>query len=106
MKSGVELIAKERERQIKKEGFTKGHDVHWVDGELADAAVCYALEPHGGDAIDFIRRTWPFDKEDFKLSCIGNTSEDVEGRVHDLVKAGALIAAEIDRLQRLKKIKK
>ena len=40
-------------------------------------------------AVESIRREWPWDKESFKPT----TS------LRDLVKAGALIAAAIDRLQ-------
>ena len=102
MKSGIELIAEERERQIRVEGYQDFQDDAHEDGELANAAVCYALDPRGGDAYTFIARTWPWRIEYLKIACNGNTNDNLPGRIKDLKRAGALIAAEIDRLQRLK----
>lgn len=97
--SGIALIAAERERQISVEGWTPEHDDEHDDGDLAFAACYYAM-PYaigvGGlikgftvSPIDLFPPTWSADwaKRDFD-------------RVRNLVKAGALIAAEIDRLQR------
>lgn len=43
MKTGVDLIAAERKRQIEKEGWTLQHDRdEHTGGELALAACCYA----------------------------------------------------------------
>jgi len=109
--TGIELIAAERERQIHSEGWTSNHDAQHSTGELAIAGACYALRisqvhlptsvnsPRGLESqIDFTRPlpnqiTWPWDNEWYKPT--------PENRVRQLVKAGALIAAEIDRLQRL-----
>lgn len=97
MKTGIELIAEERQRQIEKEGWTSEHDATHQQGELADAAACYALTD---DALidmdyswgnDMYLRLWPFDLKWLK--------RDKNNRIRDLQKAGALIAAEIDRLQ-------
>lgn len=63
------------------------------NGELADAAVAYAMRGY------WKKRMWPFRGDGFKPS----TAEWPDGRIRDLVKAGALIAAEIDRLLNLKK---
>lgn len=99
MKTGIELIAEERQRQIEKEGWTPEHDDTHNIGELAWAAACYCEQSvvfakHSG----FIRyqsppppSRWPWDEEFWKP----------KNRERDLVRAGALIAAEIDRLQRL-----
>lgn len=90
-KIGVELITEERTRQIEEEGWTPSHDDNHDNGELAAAAGCYALWTWSQtDAI----RLFPFDEEWLKAS-----DEDI---VRNLIKAGALIAAEIDRLNRLK----
>lgn len=44
MKTGIELIAEERQRQIEKEGWTPEHDIlEHRHGQLVDAAVSYAL---------------------------------------------------------------
>lgn len=44
MKSGIEIIAEERQRQISVENWSLNHDVmHHTKGELAQAAACYAM---------------------------------------------------------------
>jgi len=43
MKTGIELIAYERKRQIEKEGYTKEHDAGHVFGEMAYLGATYAL---------------------------------------------------------------
>lgn len=83
--TGAELIAQERARQVAQEGWTPDHDDEHIDGELVRAAQAYLL-PNGGFPA---AASWPF-TDGFKP----------EGRIRNLVKAGALIAAEIDRLQR------
>jgi hypothetical protein len=88
---GHELIAAERQRQIDGEGWTAEHDeAHW-DGQLVRAALCYATPPRARDMIGRLPRHWPWEARWWKP-----TPED---RVRELVKAGALIAAEIDRLR-------
>jgi len=93
--TGSGLISKERTRQIEEEGWTEDHDkMAHGDKQLADAAACYLLYgqdevlPFGNDLL------WPWDEEWWKPSPYGD-----EGYVRSLVKAGALIAAEIDRIQ-------
>lgn len=101
MKTGIELIAEERQRQIEVEWFTSQHDDKHSNGGLANAAAVYAIDPMGGDASNMVQTLWPWDKSWLKISCNENTEDNPSGRVRDLQKAGALIAAEIDRLQRL-----
>lgn len=97
MKSGIELIAAERQRQIEKEGWSAEHDATHVKGELAKAAGCYCLaeclrEDHSSARAGMpIVRYWPFSPDWWKPSA--------NNRIKELQKAGALIAAEIDRLQ-------
>lgn len=80
----------ERERQREKEGWTPEHDDQHRKGELAAAAACYAgfsdAYPNPGKAPYF----WPFDAAWWKPSDYRR----------DLVKAAALILAEIERLDR------
>lgn len=96
MKTGIELIAEERKRQIEAEGFTKEHDAEHTNESLALAAVCYAIpsvqRTYAYDPILKARapQFWPWDIKYWKPS--------PEDRIKELVKAGALIAAEIDRL--------
>lgn len=102
----IELINEERQRQINVEGWTPSHDDDHVFGELVNAAMCYllptdlrsnadlTLESAAGVTSMELLELWPWDKKWWKP-----TPHD---RIKELVKAGALIAAEIDRLQRLK----
>lgn len=86
---GVEMIAAERKRQVEMEGWTPEHDAEHTDHSLAQAAACYAVPQ---DRRGFLfADLWPdsWDESWWKPSA---------DRVRELVKAGALIAAEIDRL--------
>ena len=44
MRSGISYILEERLRQLTTEGFDAEHDDANVEGELAIAAACYAVE--------------------------------------------------------------
>lgn len=83
---GLILIHQERAKQLKR--FSDDHDDEHKFGELRVAAIAYLLSPDiGGEGpIDH----WPFERESFKPG-VG---------IEPLVKAGAMIAAEIDRLLR------
>lgn len=86
--SGVVHLAAERARQQSQEGYTEAHDDAHRQCEMALAAVAYALHAAGPWET---AQYWPFDASEWKPS----------DQLHDLVRAGALIAAEIDRLQRM-----
>lgn len=117
MKSAIELIAEERERQIKVEGWSELHDDAHTNFEISAAAACYTaanVSKHLEDRFStnqsplaefkVYRFTefkggkigwtngWPWDRKWWKPS---------KDPIRNLVKAGALIAAEIDRLQRM-----
>lgn len=95
----------ERRRQVEAEGWTPKHDDEHDKGEMARAAACYALhagscfawradayqsaKPHEGNpaAQDSL---WPWDMQWWK-------PKDPR---RDLVRAGALILAELERLDR------
>lgn len=84
---GVALIATERRRQVEAEGWTAEHDAEHAEGDLYEAAIAYLLgigEPEGMPPPD----PWPWGAEWYKPSA---------DPLRTLVKAGALIAAEIDR---------
>lgn len=92
--SGIDLIAAERQRQIEQEGWHEGHDDEHDNGSLAGAAAAYALcaqEQALGEAGPFA----PPDCWVWHLSWW-----KPKDQLRNLVRAGALIAAEIDRLQR------
>lgn len=111
MASGVELIAAERQRQIEREGYTHAHDDEHTDGSIAMAAACYAApdliytrELRANTVI--FTDPWPWEPGHDKRQTRGNVilpndDQSKAARVRQLVKAGALIAAEIDRLGRL-----
>jgi len=95
---GADLIADERNRQIEEEGYTVEHDAQHLAGQLARAAECYlwvnAIVTNE-DALAIIGPPvfWPWKAEDWRPSA---------DPIRNLVKAGALIAAEIDRQLRLR----
>lgn len=105
-------VASERRRQIEAEGWTPDHDDEHAAGDLALAAACYALpeisrevfprkDPRdvgrsAGESIIVYDDVlcpflWPWHGAGWKP----------KDRRSDLVKAGALILAEIERLDRL-----
>lgn len=93
MKTGVELIAAERQEQIEKHGRTISQDVVYNSGiekPLTKAASALTIE-HGTLAMDFM--------------CPANWDKEIWDKMmrksykERLIIAGALIAAEIDRLQ-------
>lgn len=94
---GIELIAQERQRQIEVEGWTPSHDAKHTEGELANAAAYYAMTD---DLISFIDDKWGNDMHlyiwPFDLKWLKRTPKN---RIKELQKSGALIAAEIERLQ-------
>lgn len=102
-------VLAERQRQVSAEGWTPEHDDEHDRGELARAAGCYAIvagscqgwsadtysgvqapssveDDHDEEATTF----WPWDKEWWKP----------KNPRRDLVRAAALILAEIERLDR------
>lgn len=89
-------VLAERERQRRVEGWTDAHDDQHSEGEMADAAASYAgqwlpdqmVYDDGGEPKYPIM--WPWNSEWWKP----------KGRRRDLVRAGALIVAEIERLDR------
>lgn len=97
--NGIESISAERNRQVEAEGWTPEHDDAHSDGEMAGAAACYAMQValdciSRDDLHQTVRRTirelWPWSSHWWKP----------KNRRADLVRAGALIAAEIDRIDR------
>lgn len=103
MRSGpLGRISAEREAQTSREGYDASHDDVHIRGELASAAATYAL-PHRqrdfGPPITgpSVPRTWPW-SDQWKPSPVGDFPN---GRLRELEKAGALIVAEMERIERL-----
>jgi hypothetical protein len=99
--SGIGLIIAERRRQVAVEGYDSTHDDTHTAGDLAEAAATYALPApfrfkYSGQKMvpgTSIPGMWPW-PDGWKP-----TPND---RIRELAKAGALIAAEIDRILRAK----
>lgn len=81
-------VLAERRRQVEAEGWTPEQDDDYADGQLSMAAACYAVQgdtPNYGAPDD-----WPWNKEWWKPT--------TDRR--NLVKAAALIIADIERIDR------
>lgn len=111
----IEEIAAKRQRQIDHHGYSSAHDDEHSAGEIAMAAACYAAP-----ALIFIKDEranatiygdpWPWDQQYDKRPFVGNMLRDpakTADRVRRdlLVTAGALIVAEIERLDRQSAVK-
>lgn len=81
--TAIELIANERARQILAKGYTLDHDDTHDHGEIAQAAAEYAA-PY---SLDLPEGSWA-------------AGRDGDTRMQQLIKAGALIVAEMERLMR------
>lgn len=87
-------VLAERQRQIEVGGWTPAHDDEHTSGDMAMAAACYAtasLVPEGDEVERLQQLLWPWPREWWKPT----------GQRRNLVLAGALILAEIERLDRL-----
>lgn len=94
--SGAERdVLVERRRQKSEEGWTLEHDDEHVNGEMASAAAAYAIGGNTGIAPATIRdhlhaALWPWSPEWWKP----------RSNRRNLVRAAALIIAEIERIDR------
>lgn len=80
-------IEAERKKQIMGEGYFPSHDDQYVNGELALAASVYAHPTEGRNISD-----WPFGEKRYHPNAMDRRIE--------LIKAAALIVAEIERINR------
>jgi len=87
MKTGIEQITEERAKQIAKYKYTAYHDAQYTEGELLLGALTYLKKALYGDKYQETD-DWPFMMRFYRD----------EGYVESLKKAGAFIAAELDRL--------
>jgi hypothetical protein len=104
MSKAIDDVLAERKRQIDVEGWTYHHDDGHTNGALALAGAAYAgfaggeftradagHHANGGDLLQmYARQLWPFDAEWWK-------PKDPR---RDLVRAAALLIAEIERIDR------
>jgi len=103
MKRGIDLIAEERQRQIDVEGYNEQHDSQHNASELIYAAIAYVESAKVGvncaemgntDETEIMIRKFDMGRH-YPYGWLFKPSTDVR----DLVKAGALIAAAIDRIE-------
>lgn len=91
--TGADLISDERLRQIVEEGWTPALDDRHTRGQLIRAAASYLLADmleSGYFSRSIFENLWPWEPEWWKPA----------GARRNLEKAGALIAAELDRMER------
>jgi hypothetical protein len=98
--SGAGEIAKERLRQMNEEYFDAHHDDLHINGELAKAALHYLRAGLEGQGYTLNNTEppppgWPWETFWFKPSPLPQRNFE---------KAGALLAAEMDRQSRMKKL--
>lgn len=108
----LDEIRTERQRQVEVEGWTAEHDDDHIGGQLARAGAAYAIQgstphgapefyvtakgshagTHGGTIGSFspARLVWPWSFDWWKP----------KGQRRNLIRAAALIVAEIERLDR------
>lgn len=86
-------VGEERRRQVEVKGFTATHDDAYLRGTMARAAACYAVYLFPSLAIDtgtIVNRIWPWDWKWWKP----------KNQRRDLIRAAALIVAEIESMDR------
>lgn len=94
------MIAAERARQVKKFG-AKHDDTEHRQGELVHAAVCVAESRENGDRFGLVHVSSSGVNVRYPEPWRGvERLRTGRSRIGRLAVAGALIAAEIDRLQR------
>lgn len=84
-------VLTERRRQVEAEGWTPDHDDEHAPGEMSQAAACYAKYGDWAAYRNTAPNDWPWHESWWKPS---------DSR-RNLVKAAALILAEIERLDRI-----
>jgi hypothetical protein len=107
--TGAERIAAERARQVSEEGYDAAHDDEHNGGEIAMAAACYAapeliyVRDDRANQVNFTD-PWPwhprYDARPHDGNVVTPEHATRAERIRLLEKAGALVAAEIDRLLR------
>ncbi len=101
--AGLKAIAIERVRQIHYEGFDAERDDRYEDCSLAAAACYYALPVSENPAADDVDRMDLYPSSWSPTLAKREFLPTAEDELKNLAKAGALIAAEIDRRLRAMK---
>lgn len=110
----IDEVRRERVRQIKAEGWTPEHDDAHDRGQMADAAACYLIADWPTTSYvlrPIVRRAYARYTDDADHEIAGHRSVPRQwpweagwwkpkDRRRDLVRAAALLIAEIERLDR------
>jgi hypothetical protein len=113
-KTGIELIAEERARQVSAEGYDAAHDDEHGDGSLAWASVCYAAPdrvfrrksyPGGVAFLD----PWPWSQHDDRRPYIGNVpgfewAKDAATKMHEAAGRAEELATKINKIPDTKSV--
>lgn len=95
---GVQAFLAERIRQVRVEGWTIDGDNDHHNAELARAAACYAMPAHLRDSDGLgVPTAWPWQEKWWKPARHGTLID----RKREIEKAGGLLAAEWERLDRI-----
>lgn len=89
--TGIEMIAEKVRTNAEHKSYNAAHDDQHIHSELVDAAMCYLRIVEASRRGRRRTPPWPFEAKAWKPS---------DDPIRNLVHAGALIVAEIERLQR------
>lgn len=110
--SVLDEIGEERRRQVVEEGFDADHDDAELNGALSDAAAVYCVTS-SMTSIEILAHRKFLREPDDRLAGFASAATcwwpenwdpswfKAQGGRRDLIKAGALIVAEIERLDRI-----
>lgn len=90
MSQAARDVLAERRRQVEAEGWTPEHDDEYDGTQMARAAACYLLFGHATPGNGWVPHQWPWDREWWKPS----------SDRRNLIKAAALVLADIERIDR------
>ena len=103
METAINMVVRERSRQTTVEGYTPAHDDEHTGGQLALLAAAYALQAGPmkekrnrplrnaqSSIIEFLEKSWGHEETDYDIF-------KPKDPIRDLVRAGALILAELER---------
>jgi len=112
--TGAELILAARRRQLDSEDaeHMEMFEDTQTNGELGAVAACYAMPEHArqlraaeasGSIGPLLHALWPWNMQSWSPVQATEVPDPDQARIADLVQAGAMLSAEIDRLLRLQR---
>jgi len=87
----LDEVGAERQRQMAEEGWTREHDDQYHEGQMAEAAACYAMNGGKSSRPADPPTGWPWHRSWWKP----------KNYRRDLVRAAALLVAEVERIDRM-----